>query len=140
MNYPRIALASLGATIAYFLFGGLAFGLLPQLRNEFRKYPAVYRTEEGIKATMPVGMVAMLLSIVVLAVIYAMAYRGGSGLAEGARFGVLIGIFAVGAFVLHNYVNLNIGMKLTLQQAVAYLVEWIIVGIVIGIIYKPATP
>jgi hypothetical protein len=35
-------------------------------------------------------------------------------------------------------VNLNIGMKLTLQQAVAYLVEWTVVGIVIGLIYKPA--
>jgi hypothetical protein len=38
----------------------------------------------------------------VLAIIYAMAYRGGSGLAEGVRFGALIGAFAVGSFVLHN--------------------------------------
>jgi hypothetical protein len=138
MNYSRIALAGLGATVAYFVVGGLAFGALPQLKDEFRKYPAVYRNQESIKAVMPAGMVAMLLSILVLAVIYAMAYRGGSGVAEGARFGVLIGIFAVGAFVFHNYVNLNIGMKLTLQQAVAYLVEWTVVGIVIGLIYKPA--
>jgi hypothetical protein len=79
----------------------------------------------------------MFLSILVLAVIYALAYRGGSGVAEGARFGALIGIFAVGAFVLHNYVNLNIGLKITLQQAAAYFTEWTIVGIVIGLIYKP---
>ena len=137
MNYLRIALAGLGATVAYFVFGGFAFGVLPQLRNEFRRYPAVYRTQEEIKSVMPAGMAAMFLSILVLAVIYAMAYRGGSGLAEGARFGVLIGIFAVGAFVLHNYVNLNIGVAITLQQAVAYFVEWTIVGIVIGLIYKP---
>jgi hypothetical protein len=43
--------------------------------------------------------------------------------------------------VLHNYVNLNIGLKLTLMQAVAYFVQWTIIGIVIGLIYKPlATP
>jgi uncharacterized membrane protein len=55
--------------------------------------------------------------------------------------GVLIGIFVVCAFVLHNYVNLNIGLKLALGQAVAYFVQWAIVGIVIGLIYKPlATP
>jgi hypothetical protein len=35
-------------------------------------------------------------------------------------------------------VKLNIGLKLTLGQAVAYFVEWTVVGIVIGLIYKPA--
>jgi len=64
------------------------------------------------------GHVAAVLALA-LAVIYAMAIQGGSGLAEGARFGALIGIFAVGAFVMHNYVNLNIGLKLTLQQGVS---------------------
>ena len=46
-------------------------------------------------------------------------------------------MFAVCAFVLHNYVNLNIGLRLTVGQAAAYLVEWIVVGIVIGLIYRP---
>jgi hypothetical protein len=35
-------------------------------------------------------------------------------------------------------VKLNIGLKLTLGQAVAHFVEWTVVGIVIGLIYKPA--
>jgi len=87
---------------------------------------------------MPVGMFAMLLSIAVLAVLYALLYRGGSGVAEGARFGALIGLFAVGSFVLHNYVNLNIGGRLTAGQAIAYFFQWTIVGIVIGLIYRPA--
>ena len=55
---------------------------------------------------------------------------------EGVRLGVLIGIFAV-CNVLHNYMNLNIGLKLALGQAAAYFVQWTIVGIVIGLIYKP---
>jgi len=46
-------------------------------------------------------------------------------------------MFVVCAFVLHNYVNLNIGLKLALMQAVAYFAQWTIVGIVIGLIYKP---
>lgn len=80
----------------------------------------------------------MFVGMVVLAVLYAMSYRGGSGVAEGARFGALIGVFAVCAFVVHNYVNLNIGGKLTLQQSVAYLVEWTLTGMVIGLVYRPA--
>jgi hypothetical protein len=138
MNPARIALASVAAFFAYFVVGGLLFGLLPSMKNEFLKYPNIYRTQEGVKSTMPVGMAFMFLAIVVLAVLYAMLYRGGSGVMEGTRFGALIGIFAVGSFVVHNYVNLQIGIRLTVQQGIAYFAEWIIVGLVIGLIYRPA--
>ena len=67
-----------------------------------------------------------------------MVYSGGRGVVEGARFGALIGVFAIGSLVVHNYVNLNIGLKLTVQQSIAYFVQWVIVGIVIGLVYKPA--
>jgi hypothetical protein len=138
MNYARILLASLCAFVAYFIYGGILFGALPWLRKEYAKYPSVYRTQEGIKSTMPFGMLAMFIALVAIAVLYAMVYSGGRGIVEGARFGVLIGVFAIGSFVVHNYVNLNIGLKLTIQQSIAYFVQWIIVGIVIGLVYKPA--
>jgi hypothetical protein len=139
MSYGRIVLSAVGAFVAYFVIGGLSFGLVPSLRTEFLKYPAVYRSQEGIRSVMPAGMAAMLVAILALSVIYAKLYRGGSGLAEGAAFGALIGVFAIGSFVVHNYVNLNIGLKLTFQQSVAYFIEWLVVGIVIGLIYKPPT-
>ena len=90
---------------------------------------------------MPIGMIATLVAILVAATIFAMMRHAGSGIATGERFGALIGIFVVCAFVLHNYVNLNIGLKLALGQAVAYFLQRTIVGIVIGLVYKPiATP
>ncbi|MGP8143131.1 MAG: DUF1761 domain-containing protein [Terriglobales bacterium] len=143
MSYSHLALAALGGTVAYFAYGFLLLWLVPALVNESRKYPAVFRPKEEMMAVMPIGMVATLISILVVAIIFAMImpHPGGSGITEGARLGVLIGIFVVCAFVLHNYVNLNIGLKLALGQAVAYFVQWTIVGIVIGLIYKPlATP
>ena len=140
MNLARVALAAVGAFVAYFVLGGLSFVLFPSLKDEFLKYPAVYRTPDAMKTVMPAGMVAMFVAMVVLAVIYAMSYQGGSGAAEGARFGALIGVFAICAFVIHNYVNLNIGSKLTLQQSIAYFVEWLVTGVVIGLIYRPTVP
>jgi hypothetical protein len=140
MSISRVALAALGAFAAYFVLGGLSFVLFPSLKDEFLKYPAIYRTPDAMKSVMPIGMVAMLLAMVVLAVIYAMLYKGGSGVAQGASFGAPIGVFAVCAFVIHNYVNLNIGSKLTLQQSIAYFVEWMIAGVVIGLIYRPPVP
>jgi hypothetical protein len=137
MNYSRLALAALGGTVASFAFGFLVFWLAPGLIKEGHKYPAVFRPKEEMKNVMPIGLVATFMAILVAPMIP----QGGSGTTEGARFGVLIGIFVVCAFVLHNYVNLNIGLKLALGQAVAYFVQWTIVGIVIGLIYKPlATP
>ena len=137
MNYARIALASLAAFAAYMFLGGLIFGAIPSLKNEFLKYPAIYRSQQGQMSHMPTGMAAMLLSMVVLAVLYAKMYKGDSGVVEGATFGALIGLFAIGSFVLHNYVNLNIGFTITLVSAIAYFVEWTVVGVVIGLIYKP---
>ena len=144
MHLSRVALAALGGFVAYFLLGGLIFGLFPSLKNEFLKYPAVYRSQQGQMSHMPAGMAAMFMSILALAVIYSMLYQGGSSLADGARlgaiFGAAIGVFAVGSFVVHNFVNLNIGLTLTLQQAAAYFVEWTVTGLVIGLIYRPAVP
>ena len=146
MNFLRIFLAALGAFVAYFVLGGLMFGASPVMRNEFAKFPAVYRDKKGQMSHMPWGMAAMFIAILALAVLYALIYKGASGMPvgaqagaeSGAKFGALIGVFALGSFVIHNYVNLNIGGKLTIQQAIAYFIQWVVVGVVIGIIYRPA--
>src|SRR6185295_20072414 len=102
MNYLRLGLAALGGTVASFAFGFLLFGLVPALMNEARKYPAVFRPKEEMMKVMPIGFVANFMAILVVAIIFAMIHQGGSGTAEGARFGVLIGLFVVCGFVLHN--------------------------------------
>ena len=136
MNYLRLGLAALGGTVASFAFGFLVLWLVPALFEEAQKYPAVFRPKEEMMSVMPFGFFASFIAVVVVTIIFALSHHGGSGITEGARLGVLIGIFAV-CNVLHNYVNLNIGLKLALGQAAAYFVQWTIVGIVIGLIYKP---
>jgi hypothetical protein len=86
----------------------------------------------------PIGIVSTLLAIVVLAAMYAKGYEGGSGIVEGARFGFLVKFFAVCAVVGDEYVTLNIGRELALAMAVGRLVGWIVVGIAIGLAYKPS--
>jgi hypothetical protein len=136
VNYTRMILAGLAATGVYFILGFFLFALSP-LANEYRQFPAVYRTPDSMKRVAPLGIVGMLLSMVALAALYALAYRGGAPIAEGARFGLLVGVFALGSFVLHNYVNLNIGLRLTVGQAAAYFIQWIVAGVMIALIYRP---
>jgi hypothetical protein len=139
MSYGNLALAALGATVAYFAFGFLLFFLAPALIKEAHKYPAVYRRPEEMKTVMPFGLVATYVAIFVVAMLFALIHPAGVvGVADGARFGALIGVFVVCGFVLHNYVNLNIGLTLVLEQAVAYFFQWTVVGMVISLIYKPA--
>jgi hypothetical protein len=137
MNFLRVFLAAIAAFVVYMAFGGIAFAAIPSLKTEFLKYPAVYRDQNGQMSHMPIGMVGMFISMLALSVLYAYAYQGGSGFAHGARFGAIIGIFAIGAFVLHNFVNLNIGLAGTLQQCLVDFILWTVVGIVIGLIYRP---
>ena len=136
MNYRRVALAALGGTVAYFAAGSAIFLLVPQMMEEARKYSALFRPGEEQMTRMPAMMAAILVAILVVAVLYAMANRGTSDLAQGARFGALIGVFVVCAFVVHNYVNLNFGPRLMLLQAAAYFVQWTAVGAAVGRIYR----
>jgi hypothetical protein len=136
MNYLRLGLAALGGTVASFAFGGLVIWLVPALMNEALKYPSVFRAREEMNRVMPIGFLASFIAVLIVTIIFAMINQGRSGPMEGARLGVLIGIFAI-CNVLHNYANFNIGSKLALGQAAAYFFQWIITGIVIGLIYKP---
>lgn len=69
MNYARLALAAFASFAAYMVLGGLIFGAIPSLKEEFLKYPNVYRSQQGQMSHMPTGMAAMLLSIIVLVVV-----------------------------------------------------------------------
>ncbi|MBK9315809.1 MAG: hypothetical protein IPM55_16420 [Acidobacteria bacterium] len=85
MNYSRLGLAALGGTVASFAFGFLVFWLVPALINEGHKYPAVFRPREEMMTVMPIGIVATIIAILVVAIIFALIQKGGSGATEGAR-------------------------------------------------------
>lgn len=135
VHYGRVVLAGLVTTAAYFLLGFVLFALTP-LANEYRQFPAIYRTQESMKRVAPAGLVGMLLSMIALAWLYALMIHFRSPVIEGLRFGAIVAVFALGSFVIHNYVNLNISLRLTIGQAVAYFVQWIVAGVVIALIYR----
>ena len=108
------------------------------LAGQFGRYPAVYRSNEAGQAYLPLMFGGLLVAIVVATTMDAKGYEGGSGAAEGFRFGLMLGVFVFLAFGGVNYAVLNIGRHLALYAAAAGLVEWTLVGTVIGIVYKPS--
>ena len=137
MNYARLALAAVAATIFDAVYGFLVYGML--LAPEFARYPGVYRSNEAGQAFLPLMFCGLLMAIVAVAVVYAKGYEGGSGAAEGARFGFLLGVFVVFAFAAVNYAVLNVGRKIAVMTAAAGFVEWLAIGVVIGLVYRPAS-
>ena len=55
MNFGRIALAAFGGLVAYLALGFLMFAVMPTMKSEFAKYPAVFRSQEAMMGLMPVS-------------------------------------------------------------------------------------
>jgi hypothetical protein len=138
MNYPRLALAVLAALVAYLAYGFAVFAAWPSLQTEFHRYPGVYRARDDMMRVMPFGLLAILVGIGVAAVLYARTRPSAGGLLAGVTFGAWVGLFVVCVFVIHNWVNLRIGGRLTTYQAVVYFLQWTVVGSAIGAVYRPA--
>ena len=88
---------------------------------------------------MPFLFGGVFLAMLAAAYIYAKGYEGGAGLMEGARCGAALGVFAAGYAAIIGYSVTNIGRKMAGELTAANFVEWVINGIVIGLLYKPAS-
>jgi hypothetical protein len=134
MNFGRVVAAGVAATVWDALYGFCVYGIL--LAPQFAKYPTVYRSNEVGQAHLPLMFAGILVAMIVAAAIDAKGYDGGSGVSEGARFGFLLAVFVVCVFTGVNYATLNINRRITAMLAVAGFVEWLVAGVVIGLVYK----
>jgi hypothetical protein len=134
MNYPRIVIAAIAATVVDALYGFVVWGQI--LNREFAQYPAIYRPADDMSA-LPLMLTGVLVGMFFASWIYAKGYEGGSGLIEGLRYGVLMGLL-VGSYMAGvNYGILRIGKRMALTYGIGWVGEWILVGLVIGLVYKP---
>lgn len=136
MNYTRLLLAALAAFVAYMGVGSLFF-MVKAMRAEFAKHSGVYRTGDDMNRYMAPGMLGMLLAMVAAAAIFAKIHPLGEGWVAGAKLGGVLGAFVVGTYVLHNYMIIRISARLAAQQAVAHFLQWVMVGVVIALVYRP---
>jgi len=135
MNYPRIVVAAVAATVVDALYGFIVWGQV--LNREFARYPDIYRPG-GDMTALPLMFLGVLVGMFFASWIYAKGYEGGTGLTEGVRFGGLMGLL-MGAYLAGvNYGIMRIGKRMALTYGIGWLGEWVFVGLVIGLVYKPA--
>jgi hypothetical protein len=135
MNYTRLVIAAVVATIVDAAYGFLVWGQV--LSGEFGRYPGIYRPADDVSA-FPLMFAGIFVGMLFATWIYAKGYQGGSGVQEGLKFGVVMGLFLAAYFSGVNYGTLRIGKKLALTYLGGSFVEWLLIGTAIGLVYKPA--
>jgi hypothetical protein len=136
MNAGRLAMTAVVAMVADMIYGFLVFGML--LASSFDQYPGVYR---GSADTSHLGYLALGVLIIMFPAvfIYAKGYEGKGAVAEGLAFGCVMGTIMVGMNVVY-FAILNIGRSLALKAAAASFVEYLVVGLVIGLVANLPAP
>jgi hypothetical protein len=136
MNYRSLGIAAIAAWVVDSIYGFLVFGLA--LNSEFARYPGVFRSFEAVSGMLPLMFGASLVGTLAVTYIFAKGHEGGSGMAEGLRFGVVFAVFGLFSMSIPNYVIYNFGRLLAVESAVGGFVEMLLMGLVIGLVYKPA--
>jgi hypothetical protein len=131
----RFILAFIAAYIFIFLWGWLVNGVF--LKDVYAETPNLWRTQSEMAGLFHWIIIGQALVVLAFVMIYASGFAGG-GVAAGIRLGVLLEIAAIG-MRLGFYAVQPIPGKLVFYGSVSGLIEMIIVGAMVGAIYKPAT-
>jgi hypothetical protein len=138
MNYRSLAIAAVAAWVVDSVYGFLVFGLA--LNSEFARYPGVFRSFEAVNSMLPLMFGSSFVGMLLVAYIFARGHEGRSGAQEGLRFGVVFASFELFVVSIPSYVIYKIGRMLAVESAVAGFVDVVIVGVVLGLLYKPLAP
>ena len=135
MNVRRIALAAVVAWIVSLAIGFFVNDYL--FAGMIAANSSALRPQAALNANLPIGLGVLLIAFFALAYAYAKGYEGGSGIAEGVRFGVTIGIIVVGFGTVWMWVMFPINGTLGVATVIDSVVECAIYGAIIGAVYKP---
>ena len=136
MNFLRVGLAALAAWAVYLALGFLIHGvMLADLWTSLQR-EGIARSSATADAMMPMGFALALPGALAFAYTYAKGYEGGPGLQEGLRFGVLVGLMLVAFGLTWNYVTFPLPLQYLASTAVATVIQFAAVGMVVGVIYR----
>ena len=130
----RFIFAFIAAYVFIFFWGWLLNGVL--LKDIYAETPNLWRSQSEMMALFHWIIIGQALIVLAFVMIYASGFAGG-GVAAGIRLGVLLEIAGIGMRV-GFYAVQPIPGKLTVYWSIGGLIEMIIVGAMVGAIYRPA--
>ncbi len=132
MNVKRFLLAALAVFVTFQVTDFVIHGLI--LGDFYQANPDLWRPDMMDK------MYIMYITGAVLSImftyIFAKGYQG-KGVMEGARYGLVIGLLMVLVGNFNQYAVYPLPYHLVLQWFLYGMVQFIIAGVVVSLIYKP---
>jgi len=138
MNLKRRLVPTLGAFVVIW---ATEFFVHHVCLSEFYKAHAEWwRPEAEMKSLLPLMFLAQVLLAYLLTTVYAKGYEANKpGLAQGLRFGLLIGLLLMAPTSLVKFVVYPYPESLILTWFLGGLVEVMLAGAVIGALYRPTS-
>ncbi|HEY7448731.1 MAG TPA: hypothetical protein VH702_11320 [Vicinamibacterales bacterium] len=136
MNYGRLVAA---AVVAWVVSLGVGYFINDVvLADIYAANSAVIRPAAQMNSLLPLGFAFILVGYLVFAYMYAKGYEGGSGIAEGLRFGLCTGVLVTCFGLIWQYVLYPITGAMAVAIMVDSILEFALYGMIVGAIYKPA--
>jgi hypothetical protein len=130
----RFIFAFIAAYIFMFLWGWLLNGVV--LKDVYAETPNLFRPRSEMMSLFHWILIGQALVILAFVLVYANGFAGG-GMIAGIRLGILLEIAAIGSRMAIYAVQPFPG-KLLVYGSISGLIEMVIVGAIVGAIYKPA--
>ena len=129
----RFIIAFIAAYVFIFVWGWLLNGVF--LKDVYAQTPNLWRSQSEMMSLFHWILIGQALVIFAFVMIYASGFAGG-GVIAGIRLGILLEIAAIGMRLAFYAVQPFPG-KLVVYGSISGLIEMIIVGAIVGAIYKP---
>lgn len=131
MNTKRFILASIAVFVAYEIIDSIVHALI--LCGTYETLKDIWRPD--MEQKMWIMYIAVLFFSFLFVYIFTKGYEN-KGIAEGIRYGLLIGLLInIGMF--YQYVVYPLPLTLVVQWFIYGMIQYIICGIIASIIYKP---
>ena len=133
MNGKRFLLAATGYIVVTFIIAA-SWHLV--LFREVYDQLAIFTRKEPL---IPLGLISMVLQGLVVAYLYPLFRKDGRPIREGLKFGLLMGVFMGSSAVFAEAGKQEVTSLSTwlLLESIYYLLQFAVVGLVIGLVYGP---
>ena len=137
MNLKRVLLAGVASFV-------VVLAVTLALDNGTSLFTAIYADSQGALrpeterlARLPYLLILSVLRWIVFAYLYARSYGHSHGIAAGIKLGLLVAVIVVPIENIGGWVFYPISLTLPLGMIPYQFFEWIVSGVVVGLVYKP---
>jgi hypothetical protein len=132
MNWKRVLIATVVGYIIFEVMSFLIHGVL--LMEAYAALPGLWRPE--MQSYMPFMYIGDLIFNLFFVIFFAKGYEG-KGLMEGVRFGLYVSALTTIPGMLAQFAVYPVTTLLTSMWIVTGVIQMVILGIVVSLIYKP---